>query len=78
TQLTIADTALAAVTSAPRLTAADKLHLQAAKLPAPLKNILLDPTTQGKPKINAGTGHALNTQIAARLGDDSPDPIDGR
>ncbi|MBA3136899.1 type VI secretion system membrane subunit TssM, partial [Salmonella enterica] len=41
TQLTIADSALAAGTLPARITAADKLQLEAAKLPAPLKNILL-------------------------------------
>lgn len=47
TQLTIADSALAAGTLPARITAADKLQLEAAKLPAPLKNILLDLTKQG-------------------------------
>lgn len=78
TQLTIADTALAASTLPGRITAADKLQLEAAKLPAPLKNILLDLTQQGTRKINAGTGEVLNTQMEAMIGDDCRDAIDGR
>ncbi|VEB62827.1 type VI secretion protein IcmF [Salmonella enterica subsp. enterica] len=72
TQLTIADSALAAGTLPARITAADKLQLEAAKLPAPLKNILLDLTKQGTRKINAGTGDVLNTQMEAMMGDDWP------
>lgn len=78
TQLTIADSALAAGTLPARITAADKLQLEAAKLPAPLKNILLDLTKQGTRKINAGTGDVLNTQMEAMMGDDCRDAIDGR
>lgn len=78
TQLTIADSALAAGTLPARITAADKLQLEAAKLPAPLKNILLDLTKQGTRKINAGTGDVLNTQMEAMMGDDCRDTIDGR
>ncbi|EAZ9182748.1 type VI secretion system membrane subunit TssM [Salmonella enterica] len=78
TQLTIADTALAASTLPGRIGAADKLQLEAAKLPAPLKNILLDLTQQGTRKINAGTGEVLNTQMEAMIGDDCRDAIDGR
>ncbi|EAU0176923.1 hypothetical protein B5A14_004520 [Salmonella enterica subsp. enterica serovar Luciana] len=77
-QLTIADSALAAGTLPARITAADKLQLEAAKLPAPLKNILLDLTKQGTRKINAGTGDVLNTQMEAMMGDDCRDAIDGR
>ncbi|MEL9959595.1 type VI secretion system membrane subunit TssM, partial [Salmonella enterica] len=50
-----------------RITAADTLQLEAAKLPAPLKNILLDLTKQGTRKINAGTGDVLNTQMEAMM-----------
>lgn len=78
TQLTIADSALAAGTLPARITAADKLQLEAAKLPAPLKNILLDLTKQGTRKINAGTGDVLNPQMEAMMGDDCRDAIDGR
>ncbi|WP_348253666.1 hypothetical protein, partial [Salmonella enterica] len=73
TQLTIAVSALAAGTLPARITAADKVQLGAAKLPAPLQNILLDLTKQGTPKINAGTGDVLNTQMEAIMGDDSRD-----
>lgn len=78
TQLTIADTALAGGALPARITAADKLQLEAAKLPAPLKNILLDLTKQGTRKINAGTGNVLNAQMEAMIGDDCRDAIDGR
>ncbi len=54
TQLTIADSALAAGTLPARITAADKLQLEAAKLPAPLKNILLDLTKQERAKSTPG------------------------
>ncbi|MBV7407025.1 type VI secretion system membrane subunit TssM [Enterobacter sp. ENT03] len=78
TQLTIADSALATSTLPGRIAAADKLQLEAAKLPAPLKNILLDLTQQGTRKINAGTGEVLNAQMEAMIGDDCRDAIDGR
>lgn len=78
TQLTIADSALAASTLPGRISAADKLQLEAAKLPAPLKNILLDLTQQGTRKINAGTGEVLNAQMEAVIGDECRDAIDGR
>ncbi|WP_318371748.1 type VI secretion system membrane subunit TssM [Enterobacter sp.] len=78
TQLTIADSALAASTLPGRISAADKLQLEAGKLPAPLKNILLDLTQQGTRKINAGTGEVLNAQMEAMIGDDCRDAIDGR
>lgn len=78
TQLTIADSALAASTLPERISAADKLQLEAAKLPAPLKNILLDLTQQGTRKINAGTGEVLNAQMEAVIGDECRDAIDGR
>lgn len=78
TQLTIADSALAAGTLPQRITAADKLQLEGAKLPAPLKNILLDLTKQGTRKINVGTGDVLNAQMEAMIGDDCRDAIDGR
>ncbi|MGV4277130.1 type VI secretion system membrane subunit TssM [Citrobacter farmeri] len=78
TQLTIADSALAASTLPGRISAADKLQLEAAKLPAPLKNILLDLTQQGTRKINAGTGEVLNAQMEAVIGDDCRDVVDGR
>lgn len=78
TQLTIADSALAASTLPGRISAADKLQLEAAKLPAPLKNILLDLTRQGTRKINVGTGEVLNAQMEAVIGDDCRDAVDGR
>ncbi|HBB7424830.1 TPA: type VI secretion system membrane subunit TssM, partial [Escherichia coli] len=78
TQLTIADSALTASTLPGRISAADKLQLEAAKLPAPLKNILLDLTQQGTRKINAGTGEVLNAQMEAVIGDECRDAIDGR
>ena len=52
--------------------------MEAAKLPAPLKNILLDLTQQGTRKINAGTGEVLNAQMEAVIGDECRDAIDGR
>lgn len=78
TQLTIADSALAASTLPGHISAADKLQLEAATLPAPLKNILLDLTQQGTRKINAGTGEVLNAQMEAVIGDDCRDAVDGR
>lgn len=77
-QLMVADNSLATNVLPARIEAADKLRLEAARLPAPLKNILLDLTNQGTRKLNIGAGEVLNNQMQAILGNDCQNAIDGK
>lgn len=77
-QLMIADNALAANTLPPKIDAAEKIRLEAAKMPAPLKNILLDLTTQGARKLNLASGEVLSRQMEAMIGGNCRNVIDGR
>jgi type VI secretion system protein ImpL len=77
-QLMIADNALATNTLPPKIDAAEKLRLEAAKMPAPLKNILFDLTTQGARKLNLASGEVLSRQMEAMIGGDCRNVIDGR
>lgn len=77
-QLMVADNALATNTLPPKIEAADKLRLEAAKMPAPIKNILLDLTTQGARKLNLASGEVLSRQMEAMIGSNCRNVIDGR
>lgn len=77
-QLMVADNALATNVLPSRIEAADKLRLEAARLPAPLKNILLDLTNQGARKLNIAAGEVLNNQMQAIMGNDCHNAIDGK
>ena len=77
-QLMVADNALATMSLPTPIQASAKLRLEAAKLPAPLKNILLDLTTQGAGKINQASGEVLQRQMEAIIGNSCRNAIDGR
>lgn len=77
-QLMIADNALAANTLPPKIDAAEKLRLEAVKMPAPLQNILLDLTNQGARKLNLASGEVLSRQMEAMIGGNCRNVIDGR
>lgn len=77
-QLMVADNALATNTLPLKIEAADKLRLEAAKMPAPLKNILFDLTNQGSRKLNLASGEVLTRQMEAMIGNNCRNVIDGR
>lgn len=77
-QLVVADQSLAANELPPKGQAGDKLRQEADKLPAPLKNILLDLTMQGSSKVSHSVGEVLNNQMEAVIGEECREAIEGK
>ncbi|KAF4529970.1 hypothetical protein B566_EDAN018276 [Ephemera danica] len=78
TQLVVADNALTALAIPPQDPAADKLRMEAAKLPAPFRGILLGLVTEGTRGLNAGVGEILISQADASVGEFCRKAIQGK
>lgn len=69
TQLVVADNALTSGAVPPVDSAGSKLRLQAAKMPAPLRGVLIGLVTEGTRGVGAGVGDILITQAEGAVGE---------
>lgn len=68
-QLVVADNALSAQSVPPPSTAANNLRVEAAKMPAPFRNVLSDLVIDGMQIVNVGIGEVLIAQAENNIGE---------
>ncbi len=78
TSLMVASNALETRNLPPPLEAGAQLRMEAAKLPAPLKEVLADLVIQGTRDVNKGIGDILIAQMNAVIGESCRSAIDGK
>ncbi|CAJ0701310.1 hypothetical protein LMG18102_03438 [Ralstonia mannitolilytica] len=78
TSLMVASNALETRNLPPPSEAGAQLRMEAAKLPAPLKEVLADLVVQGARDVNKGIGDILIAQMNAVIGDSCRSAIDGK
>jgi type VI secretion system protein ImpL len=78
TSLMVASNALETRNLPPPSEAGAQLRMEAAKLPAPLKEVLVDLVVQGTRDVNKGIGDILIGQMNAVIGESCRSAIDGK
>ncbi|WP_431068223.1 type VI secretion system membrane subunit TssM [Ralstonia holmesii] len=78
TSLVVASNALETRNLPPPAEAGAQLKMEAAKLPAPLKEVLADLVVQGTRDVNKGIGDILVAQMNAVIGESCRGAIDGK
>ncbi|POH89032.1 type VI secretion system membrane subunit TssM [Ralstonia pickettii] len=78
TSLMVASNALETRNLPPSAEAGAQLKMEAAKLPAPLKEVLADLVVQGTRDVNKGIGDILIAQMNAVIGESCRSAIDGK
>ena len=78
TTLVVASNAIETRNLPPPADAGAQLRMEAAKLPAPLKEVLADLVVQGTRDVNKGIGDILIAQMNAVIGEDCRSAIDGK
>ncbi|HWV05564.1 type VI secretion system membrane subunit TssM [Ralstonia sp.] len=78
TSLMVASNALETRNLPPPVEAGAQLKMEAAKLPAPLKEVLADLVVQGTRDVNKGIGDILIAQMNAVVGESCRSAIDGK
>ncbi|CAJ0890733.1 hypothetical protein R77567_04212 [Ralstonia sp. LMG 32965] len=78
TSLMVASNALETRNLPPPSEAGAQLRMEAAKLPAPLKEVLADLVIQGTRDVNKGIGDILIAQMNAVIGESCRSAIDGK
>jgi type VI secretion system protein ImpL len=69
TALTVAQSAIANNSLPPASDAGSKLKMAADTMPSPLRDVLLDLSSQGSQEVNQGIGQLLSRQMEAVIGD---------
>ena len=77
-QLVVADNALSAQSVPPPGASANNLRLEAAKMPAPFRNVLSDLVIDGMRIVNIGIGEVLITQAESTIGEFCRRAINGK
>ncbi|MCT7306460.1 type VI secretion system membrane subunit TssM [Ralstonia wenshanensis] len=78
TSLVVASNALETRNLPPHADAGAQLRMEAAKLPAPLKEVLADLVVQGTRDVNKGIGDILIAQMNAMIGESCRSAVDGK
>lgn len=78
TSLVVASNALDTRNLPPPADAGAQLRMEAAKLPAPFKEVLADLVVQGTRDVNKGIGDILIAQMNAMIGESCRSAIDGK